>query len=130
MSSRRRGGGGVLGAALGVLSLAGCAGDECDGATADALYVTVVDAASGDYVDAVLAVTHDGASVSAECVQRHATASPCELWAMGYQQSGAFDVAIAAAGYVEGHETVDVAWGSCGPVSEMRRVELVRTPPP
>ena len=110
--------------ALGIC-LAGCADNPCDGATVDALYMTVVDAATNDPVDATLSVTRDGARVVPECIQRHSSTSPCELWAAGYQLSGTFEIIVAAPGYVEARDTVTVAWTPCGPDSQTRRFPLV-----
>ncbi len=111
-------------------AMAGCADDTCDGATADALYLTVVDATTAQPVDATLSLTRDGTHLTPECIQRHATASPCELWAAGYMTSGTFEIIVAAPGYVEARETVMVAWGACGPLSQSRTFALVASPPP
>lgn len=113
----------ALAVALGVAA-PGCADDTCDGATADALYMTVVDATTNEPVEATLSVMRDGMAVAPECLQRHATASPCELWSAGYQMSGTFDIAVAAPGYVEARQTVTVAWTPCGPDSQTLRIPL------
>lgn len=107
-----------------------CADDTCDGATADALYLTVVDATTSQPVDATLSIMRDGMAISPECIQRHSTTSPCELWAAGYQLSGTFEIVVAAPSYVEASETINVAWTPCGPDSQSHQFALEPAPPP
>jgi len=108
-------------AACVVASLAPACGDadRCDGAPADAIYANVVDAVTGEPIEAVITATEieSGESVPAECIARADETAPCTRWAIGYMRAGMFEVRAEAEDHLASTTIVDVAWASCGPES-------------
>ncbi len=116
---------------LGLLALAGCSdADRCDGALLDALYLDVIDAESGEPIEAMVVVTLDGEPVRVTCTRRNTSTEPCLTWAAGPMAAGTFEVANTADGHEPLVESIDVTYGECGPISVERTLELDRSPAP
>ena|SRR5688572_20756934 len=118
---------GVL-AGFALLVCAGCADDRCEGAMADAIYVRVVDATTGEPIMATVSAMIGTDEVDVACSLEREEDDLCEVWAVGLLLAGRFDVTVESEGYAPFSETVEVLPGDCGPMSVMRRYELFPVP--
>ena len=113
-----------------VLSLAACGdGDRCDGALFDALYLEVVDADTGEPIEATVVVEQDGEPVGVTCSRRRTSSEPCLTWAAGPMLTGTFEVTVSAEDHQPAMETIEVTAGECGPNSVERQFALEPSPP-
>ena len=101
-----------------------CADSTCDGATADAIYLVVVDADTASPIEATIQATRGDRSLDVTCIDRPYTSEPCERWAIGLGVTGEVIVEVAAEGYIPALATFDIASASCGPASQQRTIPL------
>jgi hypothetical protein len=101
-----------------LIVVAGCGdSDACDGALFDALYLEVLDAETGEPIEATVVVEQDGEPVAVSCSRRRTSSEPCLTWAAGPMLTGTFVVSISAEDHEPMMETVEVTAGECGPNS-------------
>jgi hypothetical protein len=114
-----------------LLALAGCSdADRCDGALLDALYLEVIDATTGEPIEAMVTVIFEGDSIGVTCTRRLTSGEPCLTWAAGPMLHGTFEVSITAAGHEPTTATIEVSPGECGPISVERTFALDPSAPP
>jgi hypothetical protein len=95
---------------------------------ADAIYVRVVDATTGEPIMATVTARLGTDEVDVACSLQREEDGLCEVWAVGLLLAGSFELTVEAEGYAPFAETVDVLPGDCGPMSVMRRYELFPVP--